>query len=551
LTQFVRAGWILFFGGLLWYNFRQADPTNATFFSPELSWKFFRIFLGVGILVLTVFFLVWKGVGLRFQKQIQKQIQRFSKFPYPKILFGVAALVVLVLVAVRQISLASLLYQRLGWDVDCVWQNAKAIKETGTLTYPGYLSLYPNNKALTMLVYFLMVLMGNASDKSIYWVWIVINIVLIDMSFCMSFYLARKYFDNLTAVISTAAEVVLIGLSGWIIVPYTDTMTIWIPLAILCLYQMVKEKKKISAKVIALALIGFLIVWGYFLKPQCVIVFIAILMCCCGVVRSFPKGQRSWLPVGIIAGIIVGAFTYQFASVGVFHDSIIEGISMPPSHFVMMGMNENPHSVGLGAYDNDSASYSSSAGDTTEERDAACKERIAQYWKGYGLRGYLYHLFHKGAWILGDGTFFWQGEGSFYQEDYSYQEGNEKQQKIRETYYGSLGGYGDTNRFTFFAKESALWYCVIAFLIIFAFSYGKNSKFAEEKTILALAAFGCLLFTMLFEGRSRYLINYIPFYCILGAGGFVWLVRDGILRVFAKLWEAVCRIYKTSSKKGK
>jgi hypothetical protein len=357
----------------------------------------------------------------------------------------------------------------------------------------------------------------------------------------MSFSLARKYFDNWTAVISTVAEVVLLGLSGWIIVPYSDTMTVWIPLAILCLYQMAKEKKKSSSKVIALTLIGFLLVWGYDLKPQCVIVFIAILLCCFGTVRSIQKEQRIWLPVGIIAGVIIGAFTYQFASAGVFQKNIIEGVSMPASHFFMMGMNENPTSVGLGAFDSDSTSYSSAAGNSTEERDEACKERIRQYFEGYGLRGYLHHLFQKGAWIFGDGSFFWQGEGSFYQEDYSYQEGNETQQKIRETYYGASGGYDDTKRQMSLAKKSGLWYCVIAFMTIFVLSYGRKSKFAEEKTILALAAFGCLLFTMLFEGRSRYLINYIPFYCILGAGGFVWLVRDGLVHGLAKLWETVYR----------
>jgi hypothetical protein len=539
LWQFVRAGWILFFGGLLWYNLRYADPINSTLFNQEQAWKFFKIFLGAGILIFTLLLLVWKGVGLhfqkRFQEKFQKQIQRFSKFPYPHIIFWVAAIVVLVLVALRQIYLASLLYQRIGWDVDYVWQYAKEIKETGTLTNVGYLSLYPNNKALTMFVYFLMKRMGNASDKTIYWAWVVINIVLIDTSFCMSFSLARKYFDNWTAVISTAVEIVLLGLSGWIIVPYSDTMTAWIPLAILCLYQMAKEKKKISSKVIALTLIGFLVVWGYYLKPQCVIVFIAILMCCLGTVRSIQKGQRIWFPVGIIAGIIVGAFTYQLASAGVFQKNIIEGVSMPPSHFVMMGMNENPTAVGIGSYDSDSTSYSSSAGNSTEEHDTACKERIRHYLEGYGLRGYLHHLFQKGIWILGDGSFFWQGEGGFYQEDYSYQEGNQKQQEIREIYYGSSGGYDAAKLQMSLAKKSGLWFCVIAFMTIFVLSYGRNSKFAEEKTILALAACGCLLFTMLFEGRSRYLINYLPFYCMLGAGGFVWLVRDGVLRVLAKL----------------
>lgn len=448
----------------------------------------------------------------------------------------------LVLVALRQIYLASLLYQKIGWDMGAMWQYAKEIKDTGTLADGSYLSMYPNNKALTMFIYFLMKLMRNASEQTVYWALVVINIILIDTSFCMSFYLAKKYFDNWTAVISTAAEVFLLGLSGWIIVPYSDTMTVWIPLAILCLYQMAKEKKKIFSKVIALALIGFLLVWGYHLKPQCVIVFIAILMCCFVTIRSIPKGKMIWLPVGIIVGIVVGMFTFQFASADVFQNKIIKGISIPSSHFFMMGMNENPTSVGLGAWDGDSVNYTSSAeGGGTKDRDAACKERIRQYFEGYGVRGYLHHLFQKGAWIFGDGSFFWQGEGTFYQEDYSYQEGNQKQQEIRELYYGSYGGYDGTKLQAFFAKKSGLWFCVIAFMTIFVLSYGRKSKFAEEKTILALAAFGCLLFTMLFEGRSRYLINYIPFYCILGAGGFVWLVRDGLVPRLAKLWERAHR----------
>jgi hypothetical protein len=468
---------------------------------------------------------------------------RLWKPQYTRVAVWVVGLLALVLIVSRQIHIASLLYQKIGWDVRATWEVAKEIKETGTLSDNGYLNMYPNNRALTMFMYAVQVFMGNATEQQTYWVLVVINILLLDTAFCMSFYLAKRFFGWLTAVLSTAAEVVLIGFSGWILVPYSDTLTMWIPLAVLCFYLAAKESRKIYCKVLSLAAIGFLSLWGYHLKPQCVIIFIALLLCCYRFVSSFEKGKRFLVPLGLIAGVGIGCFTFQFASTQVFSDSLVDGVSMPVSHFFMMGMSENPGFC-MGGYDEDSVIYSANGGETTREKDAACKERIKMYWKGYGWRGYLRHLYQKAAGIIGDGSFFWLGEGTFYLEDYSYQEGNQEQQQLREIYNGGYGGYDGTKLRQFMTYENGLWFCVIGFMMVFALAYGRHSKNIQEKTIIALAAAGCLAFTMLFEGRSRYLINYIPFYCMLGAGGFEWLVRDAIPGAGRKLNTKACHLTK-------
>ena len=34
-----------------------------------------------------------------------------------------------------------------------------------------------------------------------------------------------------------------------------------------------------------------------------------------------------------------------------------------------------------------------------------------------------------------------------------------------------------------------------------------------------MAVLGCVMFTLLFEGRSRYIINYLPFFAFIAAAG--------------------------------
>ena len=54
---------------------------------------------------------------------------------------------------------------------------------------------------------------------------------------------------------------------------------------------------------------------------------------------------------------------------------------------------------------------------------------------------------------------------------------------------------------------------LIQFSLIYAIS--KN----EEIDILKLSIIGIILFVLLFEGRSRYLINYIPVFIVTGTYG--------------------------------
>ena len=68
-----------------------------------------------------------------------------------------------------------------------------------------------------------------------------------------------------------------------------------------------------------------------------------------------------------------------------------------------------------------------------------------------------------------------------------------------------------------------VWVVVLCLTVIAAVLL-LNQK-PDEKWILCLSIIGITLFTLLFEGRSRYLLTYVPYYVILAGVGLQELYR--------------------------
>lgn len=205
----------------------------------------------------------------------------------------------------------------------------------------------------------------------------------------------------------------------------------------------------------------------------------------------------------------------------------------PMAHFFMMGMSENPRSLGIGGFCYDDVFYTDEK-QLTAERAEHDKIRIQERLKDYGVSGYLNHIFKKAIFVLGDGSFYWQKENQYYLEDYSYIEGSEKQQELREKYYGSYGGYDSYLNTIFLGTLGGIWFVLLFFTL---FTIQPKHKKRSQIAIVALAVLGCLLFTLIFEGRSRYLILYLPLFGILASGGF--------LRIYEQIQHIVSKPQKT------
>ncbi len=523
--------WLVLLVSILWKN----DTINRILFNQQTAAK----------LLCTLFVLTFLVAGISMAGRIKPLFKKVGEFVYRfRWLFG--ALFFLAVFAV-QYFLASNLYQRIGWDVGYVYEEATNWLTNENAVSGSYLKLNPNNIGIA-LVQYLIRGMVEGDGAAQYWALITVNILLIDFSIWLVYLCAKKIYGFGTAVAAVLFMTALFGFSGWMIVPYTDTYTIFIPILVLYLYCCLRDKRiSMPLRCLCGLGIGFLAVWGYYLKPQCLIIYIAI-----AIVWVIEFIKRMWtykkdmfrggakygvLVLCMAVGLAAGFGSFRGLKTSVLPSDYDDKDAKPAMHFLMMGFGENPGSIGIGAFSYDDVNYIMEK-ERTEEKSEHAMERIKWRIKDYGLAGLLKHWYKKAVFILGDGSFFWQIEGSFYLEDYSY-DGSERQQKLREYYYGRYGGYDDTKLQGMLGCFSGIWFFM---LFMTAIPQHRHRDTLGWTGIVALAILGSILFPVLFEARSRYLINYLPLFAVMAGRGFISLVGGiksvkKISGVLSKIWN--------------
>lgn len=517
-TDFIRqniwvipAGiWLVLWGGMFLSVLFINNPANG--WIPHDKAGIFALIL----LALTVI-----GVALYQNLSIQKIMRKMGEIVYKyRLFFGLLFFSAIFLL---QYMLAGNLYQKIGWDVGTVWDvttNWMVSEEPQT---QNYLMLFPNNIGISLVTYYLRLLVKSSDIAKQYHFVITVNILLLDFGIFMTYQVAKKIWGFSAGVMAMTWVSLLIGFSGWIVVPYTDTMPMWIPVTIFYLFMLAEDENKSNKIRCCSALgVGFLTVWGYFLKPQCVIIDIAIAMVVIYRLLPMKKRKSEWKRYGrgigvSVAGALAGCLLFSLCEASIMPEDFTRENAVSMSHFFMMGLNENPNAPGFGCYSDEDAAITMSLG-TKEEKSEKNWEITKERMEDFGVAGFLNHLYQKGIWILSDGTFFWQHEGSFFVEDYS-QNGSEFQRKLREYYYepSFLPGSDNVKHVNFMGVLEGFWLIIFGLLSMMPLLMGRHME--EKGVILCLSALGCIMFTLLFEGRSRYLILYVPVYAILASSG--------------------------------
>lgn len=507
--------WLVFWGGMFLSVIFISSPPNEWIPCDKAL-----------IFALILLFLIAGGVILNRNLRIRKMTKLIGEFVYKyRLFFG---LLYFAAIFTIQYILAANLYQKIGWDVRAIWDITSNWLAAENPHPYGYLTTYPNNTGIALLIYYLRFLVKGLDIAKQYHFLVMINVALLDFGIFMTYRAAKRMWGFSVGVMSMIGVSLLIGFSGWIVVPYTDTMSLWIPITIFYLFMLADDKSRSNKIQYSSMLgIGFLAALGYFLKPQCVIIVIAIAITMLFRLLRMKKWKSEWAKYGLViwvsaAGAIAGFLFLSICEINVLSGHTTRDNAVSMSHFFMMGLNENPDAIQVGSYSGEDVKLTSSKKgkkEKSQENWEVAKERL----EDFGVAGYMNHLYQKGIWILGDGTFFWLNEGSFFVEDYS-QNGSEFQRKLRERYYDKrfLSDSDNVKYTEFMGMFQGFWLIILGLFTIMPLLTGKN--LGEKEAVLCLSALGCVMFTLLFEGRSRYLILYIPIYTMLAAAGLHRLI---------------------------
>lgn len=428
---------------------------------------------------------------------------------------GVIVVAGTVLLFFVQLYISSLIYFSPGWDSGLLVDFARHM-ENGTLEeimddVSGYFSLAPNNIMLTIIFKQLMHfsrMSGIFTENGSLMMLIAMQCLISSLTVYLVYRCILKVTQSHAAALAGwFAAVFFVGLSAWMVFPYSDATGMLFPIWNVSVY-LLWERKYLPAKWMLMSAIA---VSGYFIKPQTVIVFLAILIV--EILRWFreKKGWRHRL-LCVAAAFLAAGSTY-FAC-----GKIMEGFkteigfdeeqSLGILHYMMLGLNEE----NAGMYSFADVEYSLSF-DTKEERDKANLSRIEERLIQYGPVGLLKHWQRKMTANYGDGTFGWGGQsGGFYMEIYP-EKDLPLSSFLRNVYY-SDGSYFRG----YFIIRQMCWLGIL--LLMGGAAWRKGTDMQDNGIdVMIISVIGLTLFELIFEAHAKYLYTYIPFFVMLSVIG--------------------------------
>ena len=414
----------------------------------------------------------------------------------------------MIILFVVQIFIAYNIVFEPGWDAGGVYNSAKIFVNGNradiVIRYP--FSMYPNNLLLLFIesaVISFCNLFANENEVVQLMVFAVLN-SMINVAACYLTYKSASLICKKEIAFAAFILAVLnFGLSPWNVVFYSDSLGLVFPILTFYLFMKPNKTEKMNWISKIMAVIAGCI--GYNIKPQCLIMLIALF-----IFQFFSclRNKKKLLQIVMLAGCFIFSLITIKTSINLICEKnqivLDSNQRLGMSHFLMMGNNEE----GGGLYVGDDVIYSKSFA-TPQERKKANIQRTFERMKDMGIAGYLRFLAKKMLTVYNDGTYAWGGEGNFFMVVFP-QPDNHIAVFLRNIYYADHKYYD-----IYVTVMQSIWVFVLGAAALSGL--GKENR--QEIIVLMLSIAGLTLFEVLFEARARYLYTYAPVFCILAAIG--------------------------------
>lgn len=424
-----------------------------------------------------------------------------------------------ILLFVIQIFISSRITFFTGWDARNVFLNAQRIAGGNFDKLDNlYFSRFPNNIFIAGIfseIFKLCSIFGIKDNQNQLIALAVVQCILSSAAGLLIFLTIKDWLKSFTlSWFGWILYVILLGTSPWLVVPYSDSMGILIPILILRIYHFIGNGKHLYLKWAAVSMLAYI---GYHIKPQTLIVFIAVLII--EAVHLIAEADKKKLKkaaavIAVITAVIVvssAANKFYTKSLGFKLDKNKE---MGMMHFAMMGLNN----VTDGVYYAEDVMYSFNQPDV-KSRNAANMKVIGERIKNYNSIDFIMHIIRKALINFNDGTFAYGKEGEFYVKVYP-----DKDEVIspmlRNIFWVSGKNYG-----AFAAVKQSVWLMNLLLMISFVIGYSKFRIEGKEQQVLYLSLIGITVFEMIFEPRARYLLVYGSFFILAGVIGMQYVTK--------------------------
>ena len=391
-----------------------------------------------------------------------------------------------------------------SWDLGIVIKSAQEIIQYGhSTTQSGYYIQAPNNIVITLIIAFSLKFFSFFNLHNVNIITLFVNICFIQLAIFFTFKIIKKLFNNRTACFSLILLFLFLPLYPFATFCYTDTTSMFIPVAILYLLIKFDNLENVKSKIIYSIILGGLCFIAFGLKVTALIILVAYI-----IISLFDRTlikKLKYLAIAFLTFFIIfKGYVFFINKTKIINMNYKETQVVPFTHFIMMGM------TGSGAFSADEWQYTFSLEPT--ERKAAHLNVIKSRLSKYKTQGYIKFLNQKmtnQTW--GDGTFDFETILGSYNID-----NNIAHQFLLET--------GKYFAIVFYYCQAYHFSMLICILLLFMYSLRKDSN--KYIKVCQLSLLGLLIFLMLWETRSRYMLNYIPVYVILFVSGIDTLSKN-------------------------
>ncbi len=419
-----------------------------------------------------------------------------------------------------------------GWDVSFIAETRPGVNAE---TLAPYLSQNTNQLFIHGLFSLIRGCLAPFGENAQYLGLVAGSCLCVCLSILLVSTSACKMFGYRVGYLSYAISFFFIGLSPWVMVPYTDTYGMLCPSICLFLYTCAKTPPHAKW-----AGIFFFSALGYFVKPTSIFILFAIacieLACGArGLVRSICSRRKAchkkahekaaktagrkvlWgMSVAVSSCLSAALALVLVASVQERNPALDENARFTMTHYLMMGANEK-NTGGYYAPD----VKTSQAEPTVDARQKMNIEIWKQRLEDMGIAGTLKLAVRKTLMNYSDGSMNWEKQGGFCLD----REGRGIQGDCPAlvAFFGittDLKNF-DSHGISFRTAAQVVWLALLAGVGIGFLR--RNCTRPQLAMYLALAMLTCFL--MVFEARARYLILYMPYFVACGIAGWCALGR--------------------------
>lgn len=419
-----------------------------------------------------------------------------------------------------------------GWDVLELTRVGDRAPSDGILLR-SYFSVYPNQLFLFGLFHKIASaasLLG--AEVSTYRLLTWCGCLCVTTSIVLTSFVCRRLFGEVRALFFQVFASLFLGMSGWVLVPYSDAYGMLFTCAALWFYVVPRRRASRLSGVVAASLMGYMV------KPTVIFVLLAVALldwapravrtvrddlgAARGRTRATSLRAALAKAIGVVVPVLLGAvlaFGLGRYVKGDYVD-LDPNASRSMAHFLAMGINPETKGV-FSREDND---FSTSIYDPDERQAAQIalwEERLSEL----GPLGVAKMWFEKNLTNYADGTFAWGNEGNFVMEVTGDSDAVKDWLGIVE---GSLDVPDDA--FAYGCCCQVLWFVVLLGCAASAFRRGSGpavdaSDFRPSTNlvcaVMALALIFLSGFLLIFECRARYLFLYSPYFVLLPIGGLI------------------------------